>query len=162
MLLLLRTTMTRAAESPTAKASAEAGTKNPTVELPPDLGTRKTSKDRPASRPHRRQQIDRAGHSHQIVAEVSADRLATSARHWLRYAHRSAAAGCFSFRDLAGKRLVEWLKSETGEPLWQFEYQTDYEDLYGYDNGPRGFAGRRPRPGVHLRRRRNAALPLSC
>ena len=29
------------------------------------------------------------------------------------------------------------LRSETGELLWQFEYPTDYEDLYGYDNGPR-------------------------
>lgn len=28
-------------------------------------------------------------------------------------------------------------KSETGEPLWKFEYTTDYEDLYNYDNGPR-------------------------
>lgn len=29
------------------------------------------------------------------------------------------------------------LKSETGEFLWKFEYPTDYEDLYGYNNGPR-------------------------
>ena len=28
-------------------------------------------------------------------------------------------------------------KSETGEPLWKFEYTTDYVDLYNYDNGPR-------------------------
>ena len=29
------------------------------------------------------------------------------------------------------------MKSETGDELWQFEYPTDYEDLYGYNNGPR-------------------------
>ena len=29
------------------------------------------------------------------------------------------------------------MKSETGEELWRFEYLTDYEDLYGYNNGPR-------------------------
>ena len=29
------------------------------------------------------------------------------------------------------------MKSETGEELWRFEYPTDYEDLYGYNNGPR-------------------------
>ena len=29
------------------------------------------------------------------------------------------------------------MKSETGDELWQFEYRTDYEDLYGYNNGPR-------------------------
>jgi outer membrane protein assembly factor BamB len=28
-------------------------------------------------------------------------------------------------------------KSETGEPLWKFEYKTDYDDYFGYDNGPR-------------------------
>jgi outer membrane protein assembly factor BamB len=27
--------------------------------------------------------------------------------------------------------------AETGEFLWKFEYPTDYEDLYGYNNGPR-------------------------
>jgi outer membrane protein assembly factor BamB len=27
--------------------------------------------------------------------------------------------------------------SETGHVLWAFEYPTDYEDLYGYNNGPR-------------------------
>src|SRR5207302_13899 len=29
------------------------------------------------------------------------------------------------------------LKSETGEFLWKFEYATDYEDYYNYNNGPR-------------------------
>jgi outer membrane protein assembly factor BamB len=40
--------------------------------------------------------------------------------------------------DRAGDhaRLNCW-KSETGEPLWTFEYRTDYQDLYGYNGGPR-------------------------
>ncbi len=29
------------------------------------------------------------------------------------------------------------LHSETGRKLWEFRYPTDYQDLYGYDNGPR-------------------------
>ena len=29
------------------------------------------------------------------------------------------------------------LKSDTGTELWRFEYPTDYEDMYGYNNGPR-------------------------
>ena len=33
-------------------------------------------------------------------------------------------------------RLSCW-KSETAEPLWQFDYPTHYEDRYGYNNGPR-------------------------
>jgi outer membrane protein assembly factor BamB len=33
-------------------------------------------------------------------------------------------------------RLNCW-KSETAEPLWTFEYPTDYRDYFGYNNGPR-------------------------
>ncbi|HEX5444976.1 MAG TPA: PQQ-binding-like beta-propeller repeat protein [Pirellulales bacterium] len=29
------------------------------------------------------------------------------------------------------------LNSETGDELWKFEYDSDYRDLYNYDNGPR-------------------------
>ncbi len=29
------------------------------------------------------------------------------------------------------------LESQTGNELWRFEYPTDYEDMYGYNNGPR-------------------------
>lgn len=29
------------------------------------------------------------------------------------------------------------LKAETGDELWRFQYPTDYEDLLGYNNGPR-------------------------
>ncbi len=29
------------------------------------------------------------------------------------------------------------LESHTGNELWRFEYPTDYEDMYGYNNGPR-------------------------
>lgn len=29
------------------------------------------------------------------------------------------------------------LDSTTGNELWRFEYPTDYEDMYGYNNGPR-------------------------
>ncbi|MCL6505201.1 MAG: PQQ-like beta-propeller repeat protein [Pirellulales bacterium] len=29
------------------------------------------------------------------------------------------------------------LHSESGRELWEFRYPTDYQDLYGYDNGPR-------------------------
>ena len=29
------------------------------------------------------------------------------------------------------------LESDTGNELWQYEYSTHYEDMYGYNNGPR-------------------------
>ena len=36
-----------------------------------------------------------------------------------------------------GSARLTCMKSETGDELWRFEYPTDYEDLYGYNNGPR-------------------------
>src|SRR5205085_931114 len=29
------------------------------------------------------------------------------------------------------------LNAETGKELWRYEYPTEYQDLYGYNNGPR-------------------------
>jgi hypothetical protein len=39
-------------------------------------------------------------------------------------------------RDGDHARLVA-LASETGKEVWKFEYKTEYDDLLGYDNGPR-------------------------
>ncbi len=40
--------------------------------------------------------------------------------------------------ERAGPKIrVLALRSETGEELWRFEYETDYADMYGYDGGPR-------------------------
>lgn len=38
---------------------------------------------------------------------------------------------------LKDKDLVECLHAVTGKPIWKFEYDTDYTDPYGYNNGPR-------------------------
>ena len=43
----------------------------------------------------------------------------------------------FMFDRHDGSARLTCMKSETGDELWQFEYPTDYEDLYGYNNGPR-------------------------
>lgn len=43
----------------------------------------------------------------------------------------------FQFTRTGDRNRLECLRAETGEPLWEFGYDTDYEDLYGYDNGPR-------------------------
>jgi outer membrane protein assembly factor BamB len=43
----------------------------------------------------------------------------------------------YTFDRIAGTaRLICW-NAETGENLWKFDYPSTYEDLYGYDNGPR-------------------------
>jgi outer membrane protein assembly factor BamB len=35
------------------------------------------------------------------------------------------------------KAVLLCLKSETGEEIWRFEYPSEYDDMYGYDPGPR-------------------------
>jgi len=43
----------------------------------------------------------------------------------------------FLFTRVGGANRLDCLRAETGEPLWHFEHPTSYEDLYGYDGGPR-------------------------
>jgi outer membrane protein assembly factor BamB len=43
----------------------------------------------------------------------------------------------FQFARTGGRNRLECLRAESGDPLWAFDYATDYADLYGYDNGPR-------------------------
>ena len=38
---------------------------------------------------------------------------------------------------VANEELVECMDAQTGAPQWQFRYGTDFEDRYGYNNGPR-------------------------
>lgn len=43
----------------------------------------------------------------------------------------------FQFERIDNDATLTCLESETGRFLWKFTYPTDFEDLYGYDNGPR-------------------------
>ncbi|MCE9526875.1 MAG: PQQ-like beta-propeller repeat protein [Planctomycetales bacterium] len=43
----------------------------------------------------------------------------------------------FLFDRFGDKARLYALNAETGAPLWKYEYTTNYEDLYGYNNGPR-------------------------
>ena len=43
----------------------------------------------------------------------------------------------FIFARHGNMARLTCLKSTTGTELWRFEYPTDYEDMYGYNNGPR-------------------------
>jgi outer membrane protein assembly factor BamB len=43
----------------------------------------------------------------------------------------------FHFMRLADQATLACFNAETGEFLWKFQYPTDFEDPYGYDNGPR-------------------------
>jgi outer membrane protein assembly factor BamB len=41
------------------------------------------------------------------------------------------------FHRIGNEERVECLHRETGERYWQFNYPTQFEDRYGYNNGPR-------------------------
>ncbi len=54
------------------------------------------------------------------------------------YAMPSVARGrLFLFTRQGDVNRLECLHAETGEPLWKFEYPTQYADTYGYSAGPR-------------------------
>ncbi|HEY4309479.1 MAG TPA: PQQ-binding-like beta-propeller repeat protein [Pirellulales bacterium] len=125
--------VTRAADAPASKSPAAL----PPAALPPDLGTRTGGEDWPCF-------LGPTGDSkssergilttwpRQGPPVVWQHRLGTG------YGMPSISRGrLFQFSRFGGQARLECLKSETGEPLWKFEYPTEYEDLYGYDNGPR-------------------------
>lgn len=41
------------------------------------------------------------------------------------------------FHRLQSRERVECLESQSGRPLWQYDYPTDYRDDFGFDAGPR-------------------------
>ncbi len=45
----------------------------------------------------------------------------------------------FLFDRQGDKQRLQCLKSETGEHLWTFTYESNYEDYYNYSGGPRCF-----------------------
>jgi outer membrane protein assembly factor BamB len=54
------------------------------------------------------------------------------------YAAPAISAGrLFLFDRESDHNRLRALESETGRPLWEFTYPTEYRDLYGYDGGPR-------------------------
>ncbi|MFM9058381.1 MAG: PQQ-binding-like beta-propeller repeat protein [Planctomycetaceae bacterium] len=54
------------------------------------------------------------------------------------YAMPSVSRGrLFLFSRRGDRNRLDCLRAETGAELWHFEYPTAYQDLYGYDGGPR-------------------------
>jgi outer membrane protein assembly factor BamB len=54
------------------------------------------------------------------------------------YGMPSVSRGRLYLFDREGDRArLSCMRPETGELIWKFEYPTDYEDYYGYNNGPR-------------------------
>ncbi len=104
---------------------------------PPDLGTRKAGSDWPCF-------LGPTGNS--VSSEkgivtpwpAAGPRLLWHKKLGQSYGAPSISRGrLFIFdRQRNQARLQAW-KSETGDFLWVFEYPTAYQDLYGYNNGPR-------------------------
>jgi outer membrane protein assembly factor BamB len=109
----------------------------PAEDLPPDLGNRTAGSDWPRF----------LGPSGTGVSPETGI-LTTWPRGSLRLVWKTQTGSGYGMPSISRGRLflfdrhgnqarLSCLHSETGEPLWKFEYPTDYEDFYGYNNGPR-------------------------
>lgn len=107
------------------------------AELPPDLGTRKAGSDWP-------------GFLGPLGTGASPEKgiLTSWPKDGLRLVWQTEVVSGYGAPSISRGRLflfdrdgdhdrLRCLNSETGEILWRFEYPTEYEDAYGYDNGPR-------------------------
>lgn len=48
-----------------------------------------------------------------------------------------AAGRLYQFDRFDDRATVYCLEAETGKEIWKYSYETQYQDLYGYNNGPR-------------------------
>jgi outer membrane protein assembly factor BamB len=106
-------------------------------EPPPDLRTRKSGSDW-------------AGFLGPLGTSISTEkgiltkwpgtarRIVWSMKVGTSYAMPSISRGRLFLFDRHGDAArLSAFESETGKFLWKFEYPTNYEDFYGYNNGPR-------------------------
>lgn len=107
------------------------------AELPPDLWTRPEGVDWPAF-------LGPTGDSKSTETgiltawEAGVPRLVWHTKLGTSYGAPTVSRGQLFQFDRYGKRArLSCLNAETGEELWRYEYDTDYEDMYGYNNGPR-------------------------
>ncbi|HVS38785.1 MAG TPA: PQQ-binding-like beta-propeller repeat protein [Gemmataceae bacterium] len=110
---------------------------DPDSALPPDLGTRKAGGDWPHF-------LGPTGDSVSpetgLVAPWPKEgpRLVWQIPTGEGYAAATISRGrLFLFDRVKDQQRLRCLKSETGDPLWDFEYPTDYTDLYNYSGGAR-------------------------
>lgn len=109
----------------------------PQAELPPDLGTRATGTDWPSF-------LGPTGDGKSSERGLIAPWPAGGPRLvWQKpvgdgYGMPAVSRGrLFQFDLRDRKARLTCMKAETAEEVWKFEYSTDYQDMYGYDNGPR-------------------------
>lgn len=124
-------------ETPKSTPNAQSAAARSNDELPKDLGTRKAGIDWPDFLgPNRDSRSPEKG----ILTRWPAAGLRIVWRRKLGdgYASPVVSRGrLFQFDQQAGKARLVALESETGRELWKFEYPSAYQDILGYDNGPR-------------------------
>lgn len=120
-----------------AAAEAEQFVSATGAELPPNLGTRKQGVDWPVF-------LGPTGDSKStekgILTKWEADlpRLVWQAKLGTSYGAPTISRGrLFQFDRFDNAARLYCRNAETGEELWRYEYTTEYEDMYGYNNGPR-------------------------
>jgi outer membrane protein assembly factor BamB len=120
-----------------APADPPAVESRPGDPLPPDLRTRKTGSDWPCF-------LGPTGDSISTEKGIrtpwpdAGPRVVWHKRLGTGYGMPTISRGRLFLFDRVGDRArLNCWKSETAEPLWTFEYPTDYRDYYGYNNGPR-------------------------
>ena len=103
----------------------------------PDLRTRKTGIDWPTFLgPNHDSKSPEKGLTTPWPAE--GPRVVWQRKLGVGYGTCSVALGrLFQFDRHGDKVRLTCMKSETGEELWRFEVPTEYEDIIGYNNGPR-------------------------
>jgi outer membrane protein assembly factor BamB len=136
LVCLLGLTMVGCGAAPGEPPAVEAHPGDP---LPPDLRTRTTGSDWSAF-------LGPTGGS--VSSEMGlltpwpkeGPRLVWQKRLGSGYAMPAISRGrLFLFDRVRDRARLSCYKSETGDPLWTFDYPTDYRDYYGYNNGPRCF-----------------------
>lgn len=124
------------AEKKGAAGSTQAATANAGESLPKDLSTRKRGHDWPAF-------LGPSGDSKSSETGITPWPEGGPPVVWTRkmgesYAMPAISRGRLVLCERIGDEVhVVALHSETGRKLWEFRYPTHYQDLYGYDNGPR-------------------------
>ena len=89
---------------------------------------------------------DRDGTSDEKVRSTFDPEPKIAWKHKVGTGHAGPAVAdgtCIIFHRLDDKATVDALDAKTGEPIWQFQYVTNYVDDFGFDPGP---AQLRPSP----------------
>jgi outer membrane protein assembly factor BamB len=132
MLCLLLLGCTIASQPPVELVAASAD-----EELPPDLRTRKTGVDWPC---FLGSNADSVSPEKGILKPwpKTGPPIVWQRPIGIGYSMPSISRGrLFLFHRIRNHCRLECWKAETAEPLWTFEYPTDYRDKYNYNGGPR-------------------------